>query len=163
IERGVWVAVRAFGQRSEARNLRVAHSSPIFVTVDDTGFVRKEALPQLVARQRQLLAELVNSPVDPMGDLEPWETKATLVEQYQRQLDALKPRIEEADRRYLAMLGSQGQALLPLVVPLGWPTAAADSKVTLFDVSLMVLLACAALSLRRVPISGLGARLFRRT
>ena len=109
IDRGVWVAVRAYGPGNEPRNLRVAHTAPVFVTVDDTGFVKAEALPELVARQRKLLAEMATSRVDPMGDLEPWETKELLIEQYDRQRAMLASRIEEADRRYAAMLAPESR------------------------------------------------------
>jgi hypothetical protein len=110
IDRGVWIAVRAYGPGTEPRNLRVAHSAPIFVTVDESGFVKTEPLPELVARQRKLLAEMATSRVDPMGDLEPWETKELLIEQYDRQRAALASRIEEADRRYAAMLTRESRA-----------------------------------------------------
>jgi hypothetical protein len=135
------VAVRAFGQKSEPRNVRVAHSAPIFVTVDDRGFVRSDVLPQLVARQRQLLAELISTPVDPMGDLEPWETRAVLTAEYGRQLEALKPRIMEADRRYRALLGPEGQALAPLIRP------AADTDPPATSLVYIALLACVAAAL----------------
>jgi hypothetical protein len=148
LDRGVWLAVRAYGRRSEERNLRVAHSAPIFVTVDDTGFVRSDALPQLVARQRQLLAEMISSPVDPMGDLEPWETKAVLSVEYQRQLETLKPRIMEADRRYRALLGPQGEALAPLVLPRS-PDEDRPTR-SLASVGLLVSLAAAVLLVTRV-------------
>jgi len=108
IDRGVWIAARAYGPGSEPRNLRVAHTAPVFVTVDDTGFVKTEALAELVARQRKLLAEMASSRVDPMGDLEPWETKELLIEQYDGQRAMLASRIEEADRRYAAMLAPPG-------------------------------------------------------
>jgi hypothetical protein len=113
ISRGVWIAVRAYGQGNDPRNLRVAHTAPIFVTVDDTGFVKTEALPELVARQRKLLEEMKTSRVDPMGDLEPWETKELLIEQYDKQRAGLASRIEEADRRYAAMLDRDSRPQAP--------------------------------------------------
>lgn len=153
IDRGVWVAVRAYGASADSRNERVAHSAPIFVTVDDSGFAKAEALPQLVARQRQLLAEMVATPVDPMGDLEPWETKQLMIEQYQRQLVALGPRIEEADRRYRALLKDQGGALAPLVVPRDWAFRDRDDAhptQSLVWIGIMVGLAAAALAATRL-------------
>jgi hypothetical protein len=116
-DRGMWLAVRAIGDESDPRNIRIAHSAPIYVVVDETGFAKREALPQLVERQRALLADLVTKPVDPMGDLEPWETKAIMIEEYRKQLAALKPRIEEADARYRALLGPEGRALTPISIP----------------------------------------------
>ena len=62
-----------------------------------------------MARQRKLLAEMATSRVDPMGDLEPWETKELLIEQYDRQRAMLASRIEEADRRYAAMLAPESR------------------------------------------------------
>jgi hypothetical protein len=117
-DHGMWLAVRAMGASAEERNVKIAHSAPIYVTLDDgSGFAKIAALPALVARQRALLTELVTASVDPMGDLEPWDTRALLVEQWPKQLAALKPRIEEADARYRALLGPAGRALQPLVVP----------------------------------------------
>jgi hypothetical protein len=42
--------------------------------------------------------------VDPNSDLEAWETGDTLVDQWPQQLPLLKPRIEDADRRYQQLL-----------------------------------------------------------
>ena len=126
IDRGVWIAVRAYGQGNDPRNLRVAHSAPIFVTVDNTGFVKTEALPELVARQRKLLAEMATSRVDPMGDLEPWETKELLIEQYRQ--TARRARV--ADRgsrsplRRDAERESRPQAALAASVMIGFAAAA---------------------------------------
>jgi hypothetical protein len=58
----------------------------------------------LVAYQRAQLNELMTVPIDPNSDLEAWETGETLVEEWPKQLPLLRPRIEEADRRYRQLL-----------------------------------------------------------
>ena len=59
---------------------------------------------ELVQYQRAQLNELLNVPVDPSSDLEAWETGDTLVDQWPKQLPDLRPRIQEADRRYQQLL-----------------------------------------------------------
>src|SRR5205814_375018 len=54
--------------------------------------------------QRAQLNELLTVPIDPNSDLEAWETGETLVDQWPQQLPLLRPRIEEADRRYRQLL-----------------------------------------------------------
>jgi hypothetical protein len=64
-------------------------------------------VPALVARQREKLELMLESDatnVDPMGDLEAWETKEKIVSEWRRQLPLLKPRIEQADERYVQLL-----------------------------------------------------------
>ena len=40
-----------------------------------------------------------------MGDLEAWETVSVLAPQWERQRTLLKPRVDEADAKYKAILG----------------------------------------------------------
>jgi hypothetical protein len=109
-ERSMWVAVRALGARQVEPNGQVttlgavAHSAPIYVVVDDQPFWKTSAVADLVKEQRQLLQDLVTGPVDPMGDLEAWETVDVLARQWERQRFLLGPRVEEADRRYRDVL-----------------------------------------------------------
>ena len=78
--------------------------------------------------QRQILQDLLTAPVDPMGDLEAWETVDVLARQWERQRFLLGSRVEEADRRYqevlkratgtsnsVAMRGLEGAGLAGLV------------------------------------------------
>ena len=133
-EKSMWVAVRALGAREveptgQVNTLgAVAHSAPIYVIVDDQPFFKTAAVGELVKEQRQLLQDLVNGPVDPMGDLEAWETVDVLARQWERQRYLLGPRVEQADRRYqdvlkratgtsssVAMRGLEGMSLAGLV------------------------------------------------
>ena len=109
-ERSMWVAVRALGDRQveptgQVNTLgAVAHSAPIYVIVDDQPFYKTSAVGDLVKEQRQILQDLLTAPVDPMGDLEAWETVDVLARQWERQRFLLGPRVEEADRRYRDVL-----------------------------------------------------------
>ncbi len=103
-DRSLWLAVRAFGERQEERNITVAHSAPIYVIVEGRPFYRDERVPELVALQRTRLRELLTEAVDPDRDLEPWETRSLLSEMWPGQRRLLAPRIEEADARYRDLL-----------------------------------------------------------
>lgn len=103
-QRSMWVAVRALGERQEQQHTTIAHSAPIYVIVGGQPFWKAEAVPELVEHQRQQLQGLLSTPIDPAQDLEPWETRAVLVEQWEKQLALLKPRIEEADAKYRELL-----------------------------------------------------------
>jgi len=102
--RSMWIAVRAYGDREEPQFTTVAHSAPIYVVVDDQPAWKSETLVSLVEYQRAQLNELLTIPVDPSSDLESWETGDTLVDQWQKQLPLLRPRIEQADRMYRQLL-----------------------------------------------------------
>jgi hypothetical protein len=133
-ERSMWVAARALGAREvepmgQVNTLgAIAHSAPIYVIVDDEPFFKAAAVGELVKEQRQLLQDLMNGPVDPMGDLEAWETVDVLARQWERQRYLLGPRVEQADRRYqdvlkratgtsssVAMRGLEGMSLAGLM------------------------------------------------
>ena len=103
-DRSLWLAVRAFGERQEERNITVAHSAPIYVIVDERPFYQDERVPELVALQRARLRELLTETVDPERDLEPWDTRSLLSELWPAQRRLLEPRVEEADARYRALL-----------------------------------------------------------
>jgi hypothetical protein len=109
-ERSMWVAVRALGDRQVETTGQVntlgaiAHSAPIYVIVDNQPFYKTSAVGELVKEQRQILQELLTGPVDPMGDLEAWETVDVLARQWERQRFLLGPRVAEADRRYQEVL-----------------------------------------------------------
>ena len=109
-DRSMWIAVRALGEREAAPQgqtlelAAVAHSAPIYVVVDGQPFWKTAAVPELVKQQRQLLQDLLNAPVDPMGDLEAWETVDVLARQWERQRFLLRARVEQADARYVEIL-----------------------------------------------------------
>jgi hypothetical protein len=109
-DESMWVAVRAFGEQEVPerggfrRYAALAHSAPIYVIVDDQPFWKTEAVPQLVAEQRQILNDLISAPVDPVGDLEAWETLSELAMQWNRQRNLLRPRVEAADAKYQEIL-----------------------------------------------------------
>ncbi len=103
-DESLWVAVRAFGDRDGARDMTVAHSAPVFVVVEDDPWWKLEAVPELVARHRAKLQELLTEPIRPAGDLEYWETTRLLEEEWEQQRLRLEPRVQEADARYQALL-----------------------------------------------------------
>ncbi len=103
-DRSMWLAVRALGQRQERRNSIIAHSAPTMVIVDDEPFWKPEAVPELVARHRAQLQDLMTARIAPEDDLEPWETRYLLLQQWERQRALLESRVEEADARYLDLL-----------------------------------------------------------
>ena len=103
-EESLWVAVRAFGDRDGARDMTVAHSAPVFVVVDDEPWWKLEAVPELVARHRAKLQELLDEPIRPAGDLEYWETTRLLEEEWEQQRLRLEPRVQEADALYQSLL-----------------------------------------------------------
>ncbi len=57
-----------------------------------------------MAEQQQILADLISAPVDPVGDLEAWETLPELAMQWNRQRYLLRPRVEAADAKYQEIL-----------------------------------------------------------
>jgi hypothetical protein len=103
-DRSMWIAVRAYGNRQEPQFTTIAHSAPIYVAVDNQPTWKTDAVRSLVEYQRAQLNELLTVPIDPNSDLEAWETGDTLIDQWPKQLPLLRPRIEEADRRYRQLL-----------------------------------------------------------
>ncbi|MYG20151.1 MAG: hypothetical protein F4208_11455 [Gemmatimonadales bacterium] len=103
-DESLWVAVRAFGDRDGERDMTVAHSAPVFVVVEDEPWWKLEAVPELVARHRAKLQELLTEPIRPAGDLEYWETTRLLEEEWEQQRLRLEPRVQEAEARYQALL-----------------------------------------------------------
>ena len=100
----MWIAARAYGGRQQPQFTTVAHTAPIYVVVDGEPTWKRTELAGLVDYQRAQLNELLTVPIDPNSDLEAWETGDTLVDQWPQQLPLLRPRIEEADRRYRQLL-----------------------------------------------------------
>jgi hypothetical protein len=103
-DHSMWIAVRAFGKRQEPRNMIVAHTAPVYVVVDGEPTWKASAVPELVAYQRAKLDELMTTPVDPIEDLEPWETRTLLLEEWDKQLPLIKPQINQAHALYQKLL-----------------------------------------------------------
>jgi hypothetical protein len=115
-ERSMWIAIRARGERtvpgfgpSDAqaeRPLAVAHTAPIYVIVDDEPSWKAEAVPELVAFQRNKLREILTEPIVPSQDLEAWETRDLLLSGWAKQQPLLKPSVDEADALYMELLAA---------------------------------------------------------
>jgi hypothetical protein len=104
VDRSLWLAVRAYGKTQEQQFTTIAHSAPVYVVVGDQPTWKADALPELVKIQRTHLSDLLREPVNADGDLEFFETRETILDQWQQQLPALTPRVKEADGRYQALL-----------------------------------------------------------
>ena len=104
VDRSLWLAVRAYGKTQEQQFTTIAHSAPVYVVVGDQPTWKADALPELVTIQRAHLSDLLREPVNADGDLEFFETRETILEQWKQQLPALTPRVKEADGRYQALL-----------------------------------------------------------
>jgi hypothetical protein len=104
-ERSMWIAVRAYGGRQEARNTTIAHSAPVYVVVDGEPTWKRDAVPEIVAELRGRLHRVLTDPHDtPISGNEPWETRLTLVDQWLLQQPLLKPRVDAADALYQKLL-----------------------------------------------------------
>jgi hypothetical protein len=103
-DRSMWIAVRALGERQEPRNMIVAHSAPIYVVVEGEPSWKAESVPGLVAYQRTQLQELMTAPLDPLEDLEPWETRDLLLSGWDRQRPMLQPIVDQANALYDRLL-----------------------------------------------------------
>jgi hypothetical protein len=110
-DRSIWMAVRAFGERDGPQNMIVAHSAPIYVIVDDQPFWKLEAVPEIVKYQLAQLDELLTTPIEPNQDLEPWETRTLLAEQWEKQRGMIRERVEEAKARYEELLARARQSM----------------------------------------------------
>jgi hypothetical protein len=109
-DRSLWLAIRAYGRHQEQQFTTIAHSAPVYVVVGDEPTWKPEAVEPLVALQRGHLSDLLREPVNADGDLEFFETRATILEQWQRQLPTLTPRVKDADARYAALLDRSRRA-----------------------------------------------------
>ena len=103
-DHSMWIAVRAYGEHQERGFTTVAHSAPIYVVVDDQPTWKVDAVSELVQLQRRQLEDLLSKPIDPDEDLESFETRDQLVEQWKAQLPQIKSRVDEADARYQRLI-----------------------------------------------------------
>jgi hypothetical protein len=103
-EHSLWIAARAFGTRAEPRNTVIGHTAPIYVVVDDEPTWKAEAVPEIVAGARAQLQQLLVEPIDSTNDLEYWETRRMLADEWLSQRPMLKPTVAAADELYEALL-----------------------------------------------------------
>lgn len=99
-DRSLWLAVRAYGVNAERWYTTVAHSAPFYVIVDDQPTWKSESVPELIDERLRHLEELLSTPIDPVEDLEAFETGDLLIEQWEKQLPHLTARVEEARELY---------------------------------------------------------------
>ena len=134
-DHSMWIAVRATGSRQvlpqgQVQTLgAIAHSAPIYVVVDEQPFWKTAAVADLVRAEHQILQDLLTAPVDPMGDLEAWETVGVLAPQWERQKYLLRPRVEQANAKYDDILrratGARSSSAQARIEGLGLALAAA--------------------------------------
>jgi hypothetical protein len=148
-DRSQWLAIRAWGGKQESNDMTVAHSAPVYIVVDDERIVKREAAAELVTLQRTRLREFLTEPVDPVGDLEPWETLLLMREEWERQQADLRPRVQEADARYRELLD---QATVASVERASWPFGMVGPRTIVWLVAVTGLLAL-VLALVRVRYS----------
>ena len=103
-DRSFWLAVRAYGRNQEAQFTTIAHSAPVYVVVGDEPTWKADALDGLIKIQLGYLNDLLTEPVNADGDLEFFETRETILEEWKRQLPTLTPRVREAEARYRTLL-----------------------------------------------------------
>jgi hypothetical protein len=140
-DHSMWIAVRATGARQvppqgQVQTLgAVAHSAPIYVVVDEQPFWKTAAVAELVRAEHQILQDLLTAPVDPMGDLEAWETVGVLAPQWERQKYLLRPRVEQANAKYDDILrratGARSSSAQARIEGLGLALAAAIGLVAI--------------------------------
>jgi len=96
---GQWLAVRAYG-----KDYGLAHSAPIYLHVDDLGHIDTSAAAMIVDQQLDVLTELQNADLDPIGELEYWQVIDGFDRLWQNQKAQLSQRIEQARSRYEDLL-----------------------------------------------------------
>ena len=112
-DHSMWIAARAWGshqsQPGTTQGSTIAHSAPIYVVVDDEPTWKVEALPGIIADARAQLERLQVEPIDATNDLEYWETRTLLADEWLAQRPLLRPTIVEADKRYQQLLEHFGK------------------------------------------------------
>ncbi|UCD30100.1 MAG: CehA/McbA family metallohydrolase [Planctomycetota bacterium] len=95
-EQSVWMAVKV-----TCEGKLLAHTAPIYVTVDGRRFWKKQAVRKIVATQRQRLRDLIEKPVKPI--FETW-INDTLQTEWNKQKSFLEQRVEQANAKYEELL-----------------------------------------------------------
>ncbi len=103
-DRSMWIAVRAYGEHEEPWYTTVAHSAPTYVIVDDNPTWRLDAVDALVKTQLAFLDQLLSEPVNPVEDLESFETGDALVRQWEAQRAMTERRVAAARVKYEELL-----------------------------------------------------------
>ena len=103
-DRSMWIAVRGYGVHDETWFTTVAHSAPIYVVVDDEPTWKSESVKALIEKQLAYLDELLSEPVDPIEDLEAFETWDALINQWAEQRPLTELRVEKAREKYRELL-----------------------------------------------------------
>jgi len=101
-DESMWLAVKATCVKPS-----VAHTAPVYVMVDGKRFWKSSIVPDLIARQRQELDDLLTKPFDPWA--EPWVIDQ-LHQQWKKQKPMIEKRVKKANLRYdhlLQMMKSQ--------------------------------------------------------
>ena len=99
-DQSCWVALRAYG-----KNGGLAHSAPIYVSVDGVeDFRNKAVVPALVEKYRNRIATLLATVPQAHDDLERWETAHLMESTWKAQLPALRARAEQVLERYDELL-----------------------------------------------------------
>ena len=109
VDESQWLAARAYGERKSRGAVTVAHTTPVYLVVDGVPTWKADAVPQLVARYQGELREMMETPIDPEEDLEPWETRELLLAQWKRQRELLRDRVEDAHGRLQDILDRAGR------------------------------------------------------
>jgi hypothetical protein len=99
--------------------MTIAHTAPVYVLVDGQPFWKPEAVGAIVTEQKARLTELMTAEVDPRGDLEPWETLALMPQEWERQRQVLKERVDEAALRYQRLVDQAATSSSAPIGPLG--------------------------------------------
>lgn len=110
-DRSMWLALRAYGVNAERWFTTVAHSAPFYVVVDEQPTWKSESVPQLIDERLRHLEELLSTPIDPLEDLEAFETGDLLIEQWGLQLPHLTARVEATRALYEQLRQRHAEAL----------------------------------------------------
>ena len=109
LSESAWLAIRAYGAQEGRQGMTVAHSAPVYVVVDGRPTWNADLVPELVARYQGELREMMDTPIDPDEDLEPWETRELLLAHWERQREMLRDRVAQAHERLQEILVRSGR------------------------------------------------------
>jgi len=96
---GMWIAARAYG-----RDQAVAHTAPVYVVVNDRGFMKIDAVTDIIGRMLTRLDEYDTLQVDLDSELETWSVGEPLTKMLDDQRAKILQRVDEARRFYAVML-----------------------------------------------------------
>ena len=96
---GMWIAARAYGKEQAA-----AHTAPVYVVVNDRGFIKSDAVAGIIGRMLLRLDEFDTVQVDVGSELETWSVGEPLTKMFDNQRLNILQRVDEARRFYAAML-----------------------------------------------------------